>query len=111
MPVSLAPVATLRLTRPAPQCDGKMPYSALSFALQKVTLQSSTQKRKMPSPPKPFTARPRTPAPRIRWEASPMHVAPSAPCFAIAILILSTRVLEHDGAGALGHERDAVLVD
>src|SRR5262245_18368228 len=30
MPVSFAPVATLSVTRPLPQWDGKMPYSALS---------------------------------------------------------------------------------
>jgi hypothetical protein len=79
MPVSFAPVATLVVTRPAPQCDGKMPYSALSLVLERSMLQSSTQRRKIPSSSNPFTVRPRIRLPVMRSAALPMQVEPEAP--------------------------------
>src|SRR5581483_5549052 len=85
MPVSFEPVATLWLTRPFVQWDGKMPYSPLSWTSLPVTRKSSAQKRKMPSPSKPFTVKPRTCDFRIRWLGSSKHEAPSAPGFANAM--------------------------
>src|SRR5438876_6971043 len=85
MPVSFAPVATLWVTRPVPQCDGKMPYSASSLAALSCTSQSSTQRRKMPSPSKPFTVKPCTTAPCTRWAESVRQLGPDAPALATAM--------------------------
>src|SRR5207249_4062319 len=78
MPVSLEPVAVLLVTRPRPQCEGKMPYSPLSLVVVVRTCQLSAQKMKAPSPLKPLTVKPVRPMPLMRCVASVRQPGPMA---------------------------------
>ena len=70
---------------PVPQWDGKMPYSALSLVVFAWTRHWSTQKRKIPSLPKPFTVNPCTRARWMRCVGSVRQPGPAAPLLAMAM--------------------------